>query len=276
MAVVHSDEKLIPVRIRYGIDPEQFGDLYLSLPHRHPTSLSPVMILIHGGYWKDNHDLNSYATSQLIPGLIASGWAVWNIEYRRMDSVGANIKAPWPSVFSDVASAVDTLRLLAEDYSLDMQNVAAIGHSAGGCLAMWAASRRQIPVTSPLFNSHPLVIQSAMSICGVLSLTSPEDLCQPEQIIRLMGGTVSDWPERYRACDPAQLYDSSVRTLIIHGENDETVRVHQALHYAQSAPASTRVEIWPEANHFSMLPHDGIWSLRQWQLLNEKVRAFFL
>lgn len=274
MAVAHSGEKIVPIRIRYGIDSEQFGDLYLPLSHAHRASSLPVLILIHGGYWKDNHDLNSYATSQLIPELLASGWAVWNIEYRRMDSDGENIKAPWPAVFSDVASAVDSLRLFAESYLLDTQNVSVLGHSAGGCLALWAASRRQIPAESQLFNSNPLVIQQAISIGGVLSLTHPELLCQPQQIIRLMGGTASDWPERYRTCDPAQLCDSSVRTLVIHGKKDETVHVDQALSYFKKAPKNFQLDIWPDADHFSLLPHEGNWSPEQWHQLNARIKAF--
>lgn len=274
MSLVHLDEKLTSIRIHYGIGSEQFGDLYLPEQHRQLNSLFPVIILIHGGYWKDNHDLNSYATSMLIPELVAAGWSVWNIEYRRMDSVGANIKAPWPSVFADVASAVDSLRQFSEAYALDMHNVSVIGHSAGGCLALWAASRRQIPVTSPLFESNPLQIHNAISVAGVLSLTHPEDLCQPEQILRLMGGSASDWPERYHSCDPAQLCDPSVRSLIIHGEKDETVHVNQARRYFDHAPKNYEREIWPDADHFSMLPHEGKWDHHHWMLLKQKINTF--
>jgi acetyl esterase/lipase len=275
VVVVHSVEKLTPVRIRYGTNSEQFGDLYLPEQRDDLVRLSPLMILIHGGYWKDNHNLNSYATSALIPVLIALGWAVWNIEYRRMDSLGENIKAPWPIVFSDVACAVDSVRKFADEYALDTQNVAVLGHSAGGCLALWAANRRQIPATSPLFNANPLVISSAMSISGVLSLTHPEDLCQPEQIIRLMGGSKMDWPERYQACDPSQLHDPSVRTIIIHGEKDETVRVNQALHYIENTPKTTQLEIWPETDHFSMFQPGCAGSNQQWKSLHECMSTFF-
>lgn len=275
MLEVHSDEKLTPVRVCYGTKSEQFGDLYLPKILKRQCSLHPVMILIHGGYWKDNHDLNSYATSQLIPELVVLGWAVWNIEYRRMDSLGANIKAPWPSVFTDVSCAVDAIRLFAEEYSLDTKNVSVIGHSAGGCLALWAASRQKIPVTSPLFNTKPLLIRRAMSICGVLSLTHPEDLCQPEQIMRLMGGTAVDWPERYSACDPAQLYDPAVSILLIHGDRDKTVKVHQAFRYIENGPNSIQLEVWSDTDHFSMLPHDGEWSSYDWSYLKARIRDFF-
>ena len=274
MVNLRSIAKLTPIKVRYGSKSDQFGDLYLPEQFTDQKGLSPVMILIHGGYWKDNHNLNSYATSELIPELVASGWAVWNIEYRRMDSEGDNIKAPWPSVFADVASAVDALRLFAAAHSLDTHNVSVIGHSAGGCLALWAASRRQIPTTSPLFTTSPQVIKQAISIGGVLSLTHPEDLCQPEQIIRLMGGPAEDWPERYSACDPAQLHDPSVRTLVIHGENDQTVNVRQALHYAEAAHNTIQLDIWSQADHFSMLPHEGEWNHKQWIYLKEKLSKF--
>lgn len=274
MSIVHSDKRIKSSRILYGTDSEQFGDLYLPDNHSHQTNLFPVIILIHGGYWKDNHDLNSYATSELIPVLVASGWAVWNIEYRRMDSEGDNVKAPWPSVFVDVASAVDALRLFADEYSLDTLNVSVIGHSAGGCLALWAASRRQIIVASPLYDPRPLKIKNAVSIGGVLCLTHPEDLCQPKQIIRLMGGTTKDWPERYSTCDPAQLYDPSVQTLVIHGEKDQTVNVRQALRYTETAPNNIQLEIWSNADHFSMLPHEGKWHEQQWAYLKDKLNKF--
>lgn len=276
MTIVHSNQKISPIRIQYGIEAAQFGDLYLPDASLLLRELSPVMILIHGGYWKDNHDLNSYATSQLIPELVAFGWAVWNIEYQRMDSIGDNLKAPWPRVFADVAMAVDSLRLMANTYLIDLHNVSAIGHSAGGCLALWAANRRQIAVTSPLFTTTPLFINSVMSIGGVLSLTHPKDLCQPEQIMKLMGGSEAELPERYRACDPSQLFDTQVRTMIIHGEKDNTVNIHQALHYAEAAPTNIQLDIWPEADHFSMLPHSGVWSEHQWQLLLKHISQFFL
>ena len=275
MSIVQSDRKFTSSRILYGTDSEQFGDLYLPEYQNIQIGLLPVIILIHGGYWKDNHDLNSYATSQLIPELVTSGWAVWNIEYRRMNSEGDNVKAPWPSVFTDIAAAVDALRLFADEHSLDIHNVSVIGHSAGGCLALWAASRRQIPVESPLYNPNPLKIHSVISVGGVLSLTHPEDLCQPAQIMRLMGGSVSDWPERYKACDPAQLYDPSVRTLVIHGRNDQTVNVRQALRYAETTPNTIQLDIWPHTDHFSMLPHAGAWSEQQWRSLNENIKRFF-
>jgi len=100
-------------------------------------------------------------------------------------------------------------------------------------------------------------------------------VCHYKQIVRLMGGTSENYLERYRACDPSQLYDSSVRTFVIHGENDETVSVRQAQYYFQKAPETIQLEIWQDADHFSMLPHDGIWSTKQWTNLKATINTFF-
>ena len=44
-------------RFSYGAHEDQFADLY------RPRSLKmlPVMVIIHGGYWKDNHTLTQVA-----------------------------------------------------------------------------------------------------------------------------------------------------------------------------------------------------------------------
>lgn len=254
-------------RFFYGQGSEQFGELYL------PDSADPkaVVILIHGGYWKNNHNLNSYATQTLVPYLLSKGVAVWNLEYRRMNTEGENTLAPWPAIFIDIANGVDYLRQLSATQRLNLNNVSAIGHSAGGCLAVWAASRRNIPLSSPLYQQSPLTIHNVMSVAGVLHLSNPQELGQPQQIHRLMGGEVQEYPERYAACDPSLLHDARVNTYIIHSKNDETVSLNQALHYCAQYGGNAQQTIWAEGSHFSMLPHDGDWLESQWQELQQLI-----
>ena len=77
----------------------------------------------------------------LMDGLAAdldrAGRAAWNIEYRR---VGLRAGGGWPATFDDVSAAIDHLAEL--DAPLDLARVAAVGHSAGGHLALWAAGRK--------------------------------------------------------------------------------------------------------------------------------------
>ena len=68
--------------------------------------------------------------------------AAWNIEYRRVGSGGG-----WPTTFTDVAAAIDLLPEAVQKAAagrLDLDRVVFLGHSAGGHLATWAASRDRL------------------------------------------------------------------------------------------------------------------------------------
>ena len=63
---------------RYGAHRSQRADLYLPLgagPH-------PVIVLIHGGSWHKRY--GKLVMRGLAADLVRGGWAVWNIEYRRL------------------------------------------------------------------------------------------------------------------------------------------------------------------------------------------------
>src|SRR5213080_1703337 len=111
-----------PVRLAYGPEHLQFGDLYL--PNQ-PGSHS-IVILIHGGYWRARYGLD--LMNELAGDLAKRGYAAWNIEYRRIGNPGGG----WPGTFQDVAVGAGHLRVIAPQYNLDLGRVAAIGHSAGG------------------------------------------------------------------------------------------------------------------------------------------------
>ncbi|HEX5782130.1 MAG TPA: alpha/beta hydrolase, partial [Solirubrobacteraceae bacterium] len=102
----------------YGSHPSQVCDL-------HGASTS-VAVLIHGGFWRQRYGRE--LEGGIARDLVARGWAVWNIEYRRLGADGG-----WPATFEDVTAAIRALPLEAE-------RVVAVGHSAGGHLAVWAAA----------------------------------------------------------------------------------------------------------------------------------------
>src|SRR5581483_5408559 len=113
------------IRLTYGDDPQQFGDLSLpstSGPH-------PIILLIHGGFWRAPYNLS--LMSSLAEDLVRYGLATWNIEYRRVGDPGGG----WPGTLQDVALAADHLITIAPTYNLDLQRIVAVGHSAGGQLA---------------------------------------------------------------------------------------------------------------------------------------------
>src|SRR5215831_13827844 len=161
------------LRLAYGAEPLQFGDLYL--PDQ--SDRRATVILIHGGYWRARYGLD--LMDGLAEDLARRGYAAWNIEYRRVGHTGGG----WPGTFQDVALATDFLRILAPYYRLDLTKVIPIGHSAGGHLALWLAARPRIPVfveDSPIAGSQvteknegsavPLALAGAISLAGVVDL----------------------------------------------------------------------------------------------------------
>src|SRR5262245_50972601 len=141
----------------YGDHPSQLGELFLPAG----SGPFPVTVVVHGGYWKAQYDRS--LMEGLCTDLAAHGLAAWNIEYRRVGGGGG-----WPHTLDDAGAAID---LLAElDAPLDLSHVGAVGHSAGGQLALWAASRPTLPADAP--GGAPRVpIAAAVSQAGVLDLT---------------------------------------------------------------------------------------------------------
>ncbi|MDP9118363.1 MAG: alpha/beta hydrolase, partial [Actinomycetota bacterium] len=121
-------------RSAYGTAQFQFGDLYRPSGAAHPG----VIVVIHGGFWRSQYDLTLGAPLAL--DLAARGYLTWNLEYRRVGGGGG-----WPNTLADVAAGIDHLATLGVDTS----RVVAVGHSAGGQLAAWAAGRARLPGGAP-------------------------------------------------------------------------------------------------------------------------------
>lgn len=214
----------------YGPDRSQRADLHLPRgpgPH-------PVIVLIHGGAWKARY--SKVVMRALARDLRRRGWAAWNIEYRRVGDGGG-----WPATFEDVADAIDYLASLAHP-ALDLQRVSVIGHSAGGQLALWAASRENLPPGAPgeLPHSGPAVeLRQVVAQAGVCDLAGAYARKLSDGApAALMGGSPDQVPERYDAGDPIRLLPLSIPALLVHGTLDETVSVNLARNYQQAALAA--------------------------------------
>src|ERR687896_1205253 len=146
-------------RHSYGERRDQFGEL---TPPDGVEAPWPVAVLIHGGYWRARYELR--LQDPLVDDLAGGGWAVWNLEYRRL---GWRSRGGWPATFEDVAAGVDFLGRL--DAPLDLARVVVVGHSAGGHLALWAAARRGLPAGAP--GAEPSVRPAAaVAQAGVVDL----------------------------------------------------------------------------------------------------------
>ena len=261
--------KIKPLRLAYGPAPQQFGDLYVPIE----PGLYPIVILIHGGYWRARYGLD--LMNSLAEDLAKRGYAAWNIEYRRVGNPGGG----WPGTFLDVALATDFLRKLAPSYKLDLQRVVPIGHSAGGHLALWLAARPRIPLfvnNSPLAGSQqpgdneetatPPMLAGAISLAGVVDLEMAWRLhLSNGAVVGLLGGSFTDVPERYTAASPAAMLPLGVPQVLIHGTNDDSVPLQVSQAYTKAARAVNDPVTYIElegVDHFDVIdPHSHAWAI---------------
>src|SRR3984885_9254227 len=133
--MTRESERPAPVTYRYGAAPDQLGELWLP-----DGAAAGTVVVIHGGFWRARYDLS--LGRPLAADLAARGYAAWNLEYRRALAGGG-----WPGTFEDVAAGLDLLATLSASTGLpvDTGRVIAVGHSAGGHLAAWAAGRSKLP-----------------------------------------------------------------------------------------------------------------------------------
>lgn len=201
-------------RHRYGPHRCQRADLHL------PAGAGPfpVVVTIHGGYWRARYSRR--ITRAIAADLARRGVAAWNIEYRR---IGRAQGGGWPTTFDDVAAAIDHLVELG-DRRLELPSgVSLLGHSAGGQLALWAASR-------PNAGRPVKRVVAQAPVCDLSRAGEPAHA--------LLGGTPDEVPERYEAVDPMRRLPLGVPVLLVHGADDDTVSVRRSRAYAERARAA--------------------------------------
>jgi acetyl esterase/lipase len=216
---------------RYGDHPSQHGEL--SLPDGEPRGL---VVVIHGGFWKAGYGLD--LGRPLAADLVSRGWAAWNLEYRRVGDGGGI-----PETCDDVAAGMDLLAGLG----LDLTSVVTLGHSAGGHLAAWAASRGGVT--------------AVVSQAGVLDLRSAyADGLGGGAVERLLGRPPSDADAAY---DPIRQVPLDLPVWCVHAPDDDTVPISQSRDYVTAARAAggtaTLVEV--PGDHYTLIdPASVAWS----------------
>jgi acetyl esterase/lipase len=204
------------LRIAYGSDSLQYGELRLPAT---TGARVPVVMVVHGGCW-----LSTYASARnaapLADALTAAGVATWNVEYRRYDHPGGG----WPGTFRDVASAADYLRTLARLHPIDTTRIVVVGHSAGGHLALWLATRGALPATSPIAGGQPLALRGIVSLGGIADLREyfarERDTCGNPAVESLLGGVPDSVPARVREASPIERLPLRVRSVHLAGDRD--------------------------------------------------------
>jgi acetyl esterase/lipase len=198
--------------LRYGKAPSNTGALWLAAAQ----GPRPVVVLVHGGCW-----LQEYAAPHIYPlasRLASDGYAVFVPEYRRVGEPGGG----WPGSASDLVRALDALAAL-DHPRLDLDRTVLAGHSAGGQLALWLASR------DPALARPPLRIVAAVGLAAITDLpayAAGDNSCEVVTP-RFLGGTLQERPDVYAAASPSSL-SFAVPVALLAGEEDPIVGREQA------------------------------------------------
>jgi acetyl esterase/lipase len=157
----------------YGADDRQRMDLYVPAgpgPH-------PVVAWVHGGGWQTGD--KDLVPPALRDALVANGYAVAAVNYRLSGDPGPQGVPPAPPAVShpyplmDIKNAVRWLQEHAGPYALDPTAVVLSGYSAGGHLAVLAATSAD----APALVGPPVTLPGGdPPLRGVLAYAAPLDL----------------------------------------------------------------------------------------------------
>ncbi len=203
----------------------------------------PAVIQIYGGAWRrgspnDDEKFSRYLASR--------GYVVVSIDYRHAP------QHHFPAQLIDVRTALDYVRQQATNWEIDLDRLALIGRSAGGHLATLAAYQPDAPP-----------IKAVVSYYGPVDLTAgyadppvPDPINSRLVLRDFLGGTPTDFPERYQQASPYQLVDKRPSelppTLLIYGGQDHLVEARFGQKMAKKLQSTNTPTVYieiPWANH---------------------------
>ncbi|GGR34869.1 alpha/beta hydrolase [Streptomyces netropsis] len=199
--------------VAYGDHPSQVVGRYAAA---RPTGTR--VTLLHGGFWRETYD--RWHLSPLAAELARQGMDVALVEYRRLGGGGGR-----PQTFDDVLRALQTLEALEARSRRPAARHLLVGHSAGGHLALWAASAPGRP--------------AAPAVDGVVAVAAVTDLERAAEL-RLSEGVVEELLDGGdgRDIDPVRCLPARAPVTLLHGVADLVVPVEFSHRYRAAARAA--------------------------------------
>lgn len=236
---------------------------------RPPTALAnrAGVLLLHGGSWQrgDRSQLRGYGIQ-----LGREGFMCVASSYRLTTA------SPWPAQIQDVNAAIDFMHARADELGMDRDKLSLLGASAGGHLALLAASTRAgtasyVPAFEPERGAllaagddsdGAIGLGSVRAVVAIFPPTelSPRDAMTPAAVpaFALLGDR--DTPEAAQLASPiAHVHPGHPPTLLLHGNGDELVppaaslRMYEAL---VAAGVPTELHMVAEQPHGYVLQRD--------------------
>jgi arylformamidase len=217
--------------LRYGDGPNETLDLFPS-----PAADAPVLVFIHGGYWRA---LDKSDQSFIAPAFVAAGAMVVLPNY---------VLCPhgtMETIALQVARAIAWVRRNAVLYGGDPSRIVVAGHSAGGHLAamMCACDWKRVDAALP-----------ERTILGALALSGLFDL-EPIRRTPFLQGDLRLTARSVARLSPAGFEDPGVplHAWVGGDESEEFLRQNRLIRDRWGARTVVVCDVVPGTNHFSVL-----------------------
>jgi arylformamidase len=237
-ASVLARETLKPLLdVSYGEGPNETLDIFPAA-----QSNAPVVIFIHGGYWRS---LDKSDHSFVAPALRDMGACVVVVNYALCPGTDSQ-PVTVPDIALQMARATAWVWRHIAQHGGDRQNITVVGHSAGGHLAAmllgcdWKAVGRDLPAG---------LVRKTMSISGLFDLA-------PVRKTPFVQGDLRLTPQHVRMASPAQWQrprKGVLFTVVGGDESPEFLRHNRLIHQAWGAKTVPVCEELPGLNHFSVV-----------------------
>ena len=205
--------------MRYGSVSTQVADVF-----EPPTATDSLVLLLHGGFWDDSDRMRAWSAGH---ALAEAGHLTAAVQYRRG-------KGRWQDALDDIVQAIDQIQLSGREWTVHNEvprRITVVGHSAGGQLALWAASRASLPATSR-WHTNDIQVTGAVAMAPLADLRRAAQLgLGDDAVAAFLGGTPEQVPDNYALSDPC-LLTPSVPVQVLHGPDDDVVPVEIAERYA--------------------------------------------
>jgi acetyl esterase len=218
----------------------QGEDLWLDIyhpPDGPPGTLSPVMIAVHGGgFFQGSRSLGAAN----LRWFADHGWTVISIDYR----LARSDRPTWNLATRDVECAMAWTARNAVALRIDLNRVALTGGSAGATLAMSAGYLANAKQTDPECGTVPRVaiVIAKVPLIDVIEAWYHGSELRDEQrsyLLRYIGGSPQDYPQRYAAVDVRRFqFPSNPPTLIVGGASDPLLPPEIATDFMRKANAA--------------------------------------
>ncbi|MCF8606508.1 alpha/beta hydrolase [Gordonia sp. HY442] len=216
--------------MRYGSNASNIADIFEPV-----EATDSLVLLLHGGFWNETDRIRTWDAGH---ALAAAGHLTASVGYRHGPG-------SWSSAFDDVIAAIDQIQLSGREWTVGHEaprKITLVGHSAGGQLALWAASRSSLPAGSR-WKTDDLQATAVVALAPIADLARAAELGIGDAAVqRFLGGAPSDVPDAYAAADPAEL-SPSIPVRVLHGSDDDLVPVELSKRYAERAGAQVALDV---------------------------------